>query len=80
MVALTDTEKKVLDLIGSLPPERRRLVLYELAKDSQAAWRRNSEFAENQLRKLAESRGLRWDEMNDEQRQDFVCDLMHEGD
>ena len=42
MVALTDTEKQVISLIAALPPERRRLVLYELARDSAAAWERNT--------------------------------------
>jgi len=80
MVALTEKERQVLDLIGSLPPERRRLLLHELAKDSDAAWRRNTALAETQLRNLATGRGLTWDEMDDEQRQDFVCGLLREGD
>jgi hypothetical protein len=80
MVALTDTEKHVLDLISSLPPERRRLMLYELARDSEAAWDRNTAFAEGQLRKLASARHLDWNQMDDEQRQDFISDLLAEDD
>jgi hypothetical protein len=78
MVALTDKEKQVIDLIGSLPPERRRLVLYELARDSASAWQRNTAYAEEQLRNLAAARNLKWDQMDDEQRQDFVNDLLSE--
>jgi len=54
-------------------------MLYELAKDSEAAWRRNTAYAEGQLRKLAAGKGVDWDQMDDEARQDFVSDLLHEG-
>ncbi|RKU22188.1 hypothetical protein C6503_04265 [Candidatus Poribacteria bacterium] len=36
------------------------------------------DYAEAQLRKLSASRGLNWDEMTDEERIDFVDDLIHE--
>jgi hypothetical protein len=78
MVTLNEQERQVLDIIGALPAERRRLVLYELAKDSQQAWQRNTEYAEEQLRRLAADRGLTWDRMSDQQRQAFVDDLLHQ--
>jgi hypothetical protein len=78
MVTLSEQEQQVLDIIGTLPAERRRLVLYELAKDSQQAWRRNTTYAEEQLRKLAADCGQTWDGMSDQQRQAFVDDLLHE--
>ena len=36
------------------------------------------DYAEVQLRKLSASRGLDWDRMSDEERIDFVDDLIHE--
>ena len=36
------------------------------------------DYAEAQLRKLSASRGLDWDRMSDEERIDFVDDLIHE--
>ena len=36
------------------------------------------DYAEAQLRKLSASRGLNWDKMTDEERIDFVDDLIHE--
>jgi len=80
MVALTDEEKHVLDIIGTLPAERRRLLLYELAKDAPAAWQRNTAYAEEQLQARAAARGMDWNQMSDEQRQDFVCILLREDD
>jgi hypothetical protein len=80
MVALTEQERQVLDIIGTLPADRRRLVLYELAKDSEQSWQRNTAYAEEQLRRLAAERGQTWDDMNDQQRQMLVDDLLHEDD
>jgi hypothetical protein len=34
--------------------------------------------AESQLRMICEKRGLEWDAMSDDQRQEFVDDLVHE--
>jgi hypothetical protein len=78
MITLNEQERQVLDIIGSLSAERRRLVLYELARDSEDAWRRNTAYAEQQLRKLADERGQDWDQMDDQQRQRLVDDLLHE--
>ena len=36
------------------------------------------DYAEGQLRKLSASRSLDWDKMTDEERIDFVDDLIHE--
>ena len=36
------------------------------------------DYAEAQFRKLSASRGLNWDQMTDEERIDFVDDLIHE--
>ncbi len=36
------------------------------------------DYAEAQLRKLCVSRGLDWDAMNEEERERFVDDLIHE--
>lgn len=36
------------------------------------------DYAEAQLQKLSASRGLNWDKMTDEERIDFVDDLIHE--
>jgi len=78
MVTLNEQERQILDIIGTLSAERRRLVLYELARDSQEAWHQNTAYAEQQLRRLAGERGLDWDQMDDERRQRFIDDLLHE--
>ena len=78
MVTLNEQERQVLDIIGTLSAERRRLVLYELARDSKEAWQQNAAYAEQQLHRLAGERGQDWDRMDDQRRQQFVDDLLHE--
>ncbi len=78
MVVLNQREQQVLDIIVTLPAERRRLLLYELARDSRQAWQRNAAYAEQQLRRLAAERGQDWEQLGDEERQRFVDDLLHE--
>jgi hypothetical protein len=36
------------------------------------------EYAEGQLRRLCAERGLDWDAMNEEERETFIDDLIHE--
>jgi hypothetical protein len=76
IVELSDAQ--VVDLVKQLPPDRQRAALLVLAAG--AAERRDEriQFAEGQLRRLAAERGLEWDKMPDDRRQDLVDDLLHE--
>ncbi len=78
MPILELSDAQVVDLVKQLPPERQRAALLALAAG--AAQRRDErmQFAEGQLRRLAAERGLEWDEMSDNRRQDFIDDLLHE--
>jgi hypothetical protein len=78
MPILELSDAQVVDLVKQLPPERQRAALLALAAG--AAQRRDERmtFAEGQLRRLAAERGLEWDKMVDDQRQDFIDDLLHE--
>ncbi len=79
MVALTPEEKEVVDRFQQLPPERQRYVMLAMFSTDADRWRRYQKQGEEELRKLAARRGLKWDELSDEQRQELVDDLMHEG-
>jgi hypothetical protein len=78
MPILELSDAQVVDLVKQLPPERRRVALLALAAG--AAQRRDERmhFAEGQLRRHAALRGPEWDKMSDDQRQDFIDDLLHE--
>ena len=78
MVALTKQEEEVVDLFQQLPPERQRYVMLRMFRTDADRWRHCQKEGEQKLRKLAAERGQDWDELDDEQRQDFVNDLLHE--
>ena len=75
MVALTEQERQVVELFRSLDPRRRRYVLLEIARADLNGWRRYQREGEAQLRELARRKGLHWDHLDDEQRQDFIEQL-----
>ena len=78
MVQLTLENDQVIELFRQLPPELRQKILVELAaRESQERETRMQE-TEARFSRLAEKRGLKWDQMDDEQRLSFVDDLVHE--
>ena len=78
MVALTEQEKDVVERFQQLPPERQRYVMLLMFGTDADRWRHYQSDGEQQLRKLAADRGLSWDNLDDEQRQDLVNNLLHE--
>jgi len=78
MPTITLTDEQVIELIEQLPPERQRAVIYKLAQKTQARRDEIMTHAETQLRRLAEERGRVWDKMNEDAREEFIDDLIHE--
>jgi hypothetical protein len=78
MVALTDEEKDVIDRFRQLPPERQRNVMLAMFGADPDGWKKYQSQGEQQFSRMASERGLDWASMSDEQRQDFVNDLVHE--
>ncbi|MBD2134127.1 hypothetical protein H6F47_17225 [Sphaerospermopsis sp. FACHB-1094] len=78
MPNLTLSDQQLIELVKQLPPESKRVVLLELAKDSENERELRMEYAENQLRSLCTERGLNWDTMSEDERESFIDDLVHE--
>jgi hypothetical protein len=78
MPILELSDAQVVDLVKQLPPERQRAALLALAEGAGQRRDERMQQAEGQLRHLSALRGLEWDKMSDDQRQDFVDDLVHE--
>lgn len=78
MPNLTLSDQQVIELVKQLPPESKRVVLLELAKESENEHEYRMEYAENQLRNLCTERGLNWDTMSEDERESFIDDLVHE--
>jgi hypothetical protein len=78
MPILELSDAQVVDLVKQLPPERQRAALLALAADAGQRREERMEYAEGQLRRVSSQRGLDWDKMSEDQRQDYIDDLLHE--
>jgi hypothetical protein len=76
ILELSDTQ--VVELLKQLPPERQREALLALAAGATQRRDERMHYAEGQLRRVSAKRGLEWDKMSEDQRQDFIDDLLHE--
>ena len=72
------TNEQVVELIKQLPVEDKRAILETLTADRETWWETTVTEGEQQLRRLCAERGRDWDRMNEEEREAFVDDLIHE--
>ncbi len=72
------TTEQLIDFIQQMPPKEKRAVLIALAERTSVGEEERMKYAEAQVRQLCTSRGLNWDTMTEEEREDFIDDLVHE--
>ena len=72
------TTEQVIDLIQQMPPEEKLTILKALAKETTAEREERMKYAESKVRKVCAARGLDWDAMGEEERLDFINDIVHE--
>jgi len=72
------TTEQVIDFIHQMPPKEKRAVLIALAERTSVGQEEQMKYAQAQVRQLCASRGLDWDTMTEEEKEDFIDDLVHE--
>lgn len=72
------TTEQIINFIQQMPPKEKRAVLIALAERTSEGQQERMKYAESQVRELCASRGLDWDTMTEEEREDFIDDLVHE--
>lgn len=72
------TTEQVIDFIQQMPPKEKRAVLIALAERTSVGQEDQMKYAQAQVRQLCASRGLDWDTMTEEEKEDFIDDLVHE--
>ncbi|GBC95215.1 hypothetical protein HRbin16_01002 [bacterium HR16] len=70
-----DTDQ-LLELLLQLDAAERWRLLVKFAEGSRAQMEETRAFAEERLRHLSAERGLDWDSLTEEQREDFVEELL----
>jgi hypothetical protein len=78
MVTLTLSDQQVVELVKQLPPASKRAVLDALIGERELWWDMTLAQGEERLRKLASQRGLDWAKMSEDEREDFIDNLLHE--
>jgi len=78
MPTLNLTNDQAIELLEQLSPRQKVEVLARLSQDAARMREENLKKGEEQLRRLAKERGLNWETMTEDQRMDFVDDLIHE--
>ncbi len=78
MSMLELTDEQVVSLVRQLPTERKRSALLVLAQDAEVRRDERLRFGETQLRRLCMERGLDWNRLSEDEREDFVNRLLHE--
>jgi hypothetical protein len=78
MVTLTLSDQQIVDLVKQLPPISKQTVLDALIVERELWWDMTLVKSEEKLRKLANQRGLDWNKMPEDKRENFVDDLLHE--
>ena len=78
MATLELSDQQVVELVKQLSPEQKRTALLTLAEDAARGREERMAYADSQIRRLCEERGLDWGGMSDDQREAFIDDLVHE--
>ncbi len=78
MPILELSDAQVVELVKQLPPDRQRAALMALAAGAAQRREERMQYAEGQLRRVSAERGLEWDKMSENQREDFIDDLLHD--
>ncbi len=72
------TNEQVVELVKQLPIETKEDVLLLLTREATAAREERMAYAQAKIRKLCAERGLDWDAMSEQEREDLIDDLIHE--
>ena len=72
------TTEQIIDFIQQIPPKEKLAVLTKLAEQAHTEHTEQIKYGEAKVRKVSAARGLDWDAMTEEERIDFIDDLVHE--
>jgi hypothetical protein len=76
MASLTISDEQVVELALQLPEPQRRELVKKLIR--WPAWEKQFSYAAERFRQTALERGKNWDAMSEEDKEDFINDIVHE--
>lgn len=78
MATLTLTDLQVIELLKQLPSDQQIKVFQFLLTQPWANWVYLSRDAQEGARQAAAQRGRNWDVMTEEEREEFICEVINE--
>ncbi len=73
------SEDQVVELTRQLSPQGRRKVLQTLIAVDTSRFEQIVDYGEAKIREICLAKGVNWDALSDDERQQLVDDLLHEG-
>lgn len=77
-LTLTLTTEQAITLLEQLPPRKKMEVLIKLSEEAHVGHEEQMRYGESKVRQLCAKRGLDWDAMSEQEREDFIDDIVHE--
>ena len=78
MPTLTLSNEQVVEMVKQLPVELQTELFRFLLLQQWETWEQLSRHGTDQARLIAQERGLDWDRMTEEERENLINDLVHE--
>jgi hypothetical protein len=78
MPTLNINEEQVLSLIEQLSSKQQTQLLQKLFQKQQTNWEFFAEKGQIEIRKIAQEKNRNWETMTEEEKEDFINDLIHE--
>ncbi len=78
MVTLTLSDQQIVDLVRQLSPVSKQAILEALLIEREIWWDALLTQNEHKLSDLTKQRGLDWNQLSEDERENFVDDLLHE--
>ena len=78
MVTLQLTDEQAINVIEQLPLEQRQRLIRQLLQREREIWEELARAGQPGARAAAAARGRDWDKMTEEERDEFIDDVLHE--
>ncbi len=78
MPMLTLSNDQVVEIVRQLPTEQQTEIFRFLLLQQWGQWESLSRYATNQVKIAAQERGFDWDAMTEDEREDFIDNVVHE--
>lgn len=78
MATLFLNTEQIIALVKQLAIPEQRMILQAIKAEQDAWWQNRLDQGELQMRSLSTTHGLNWDIMTEQEREEFIDDILHE--